>query len=189
MDRMVIQQQGYDVLMATKRILMIVAHQGYQQVEYSIPRKLFEQSGVIVATASDALGEAVAKDGSTTAVDVVLENVTSAEYDGYIFIGGPGSLEHLDNQTSYELLQKVAEKKKLIGAICIATRILAKAGILHKRQATGWDGDSQLGELYRENGVYYAKQDVVVDDYIITATGPSAAREFAERIIAALHID
>jgi protease I len=175
--------------MATKRVLIIVAHQGYQQVEYSVPKKLLEQAGVTVVTASNGLGEAVAKDGSAAPVDLLVETVDSNEYDGCIFVGGPGALEHLDNQTSYELIQKMSEKKKIIGAICIATRILAKAGVLHKRQATGWDGDSQLAELYREHGVYYAKQDVVVDDYIITATGPSAAREFAERVIAALHID
>lgn len=172
--------------MSTKQVLFVVAHEGYQPVEYDVPKKLLEQAGINVITASDKAGIATAKDDSTTPVDVLLAEADMASYDGLFFIGGPGALEHLDNQESYKKIQAMAAAKKPLGAICIATRILAAAGVLNKRQATGWDGDGALNDLYQQHNVYYAQQDVVVDDTIITATGPSAAREFGERIITLL---
>jgi protease I len=166
-----------------KKVLFVVAHEGYQQIEYGEPKKLLETAGIKVITASNAPGFAIAKDGSTTAVDVLIKNVNVADYDGIFFIGGPGALEHLDNQDSYILIKAIAGTKKPLGAICISTRILAKAGVLTQRKATGWDGDHKLAELFKEYDVEYVKQGVVIDGHIITAVGPHAALEFGKAII------
>ena len=48
--------------MAHRKILMIIAHEGFQQVEYGIPKKTFEQAGFAVVTASNKPGIATAKD-------------------------------------------------------------------------------------------------------------------------------
>ena len=169
-----------------KKILFVIAHQGYQPVEYEVPKKLLESAGITVVTASNQLGSAVAKDESTTHVDLSIEGINSDDYDGLFIIGGPGALEHLDNETCYQLIQAFADANKPLGAICIATRILAHAGVLKKRQATGWNGDDALNQIYQDQGVYYAQKEVVVDENIITATGPSSAREFGEQIITLL---
>jgi len=172
--------------MATKKVLFVVASSGYQSIEYGVPKKLLEQAGFTVLTASNMPGTAVAKDESTTPVDLVLSDIVVADYDGIIFIGGPGALEHLDNEISYAIINNAAEAQKPLGAICVATRILARAGVLKDKQATGWNGDNELGALYKKHGVYYVPKDVVQDDTIVTATGPDAAREFAEHIITML---
>lgn len=44
--------------MAHRKILMIIAHEGFQQVEYGIPKKTFEQAGFTVVTASNKPGMA-----------------------------------------------------------------------------------------------------------------------------------
>ena len=95
-------------------------------------------------------------------------------------------MDHLDNQESYNLIHKVTEEKKLLGALCIAPRILAKAGVLENKRATGWNGDNELGTIFKEHNVHYKNEDVVVDGTIITAVGPNAAREFAEQLISLL---
>lgn len=172
--------------MATNTILFVIAHQGYQPVEYEVPKKLIEQAGFQIFTASNNLGTAVASDGSTTGVDFLISSVNAANYDGIFFIGGPGALENLDNQDSYDLLTAASHQKKVIGAICVSTRILAHAGILKGRHATGWNGDNLLGGIYKEYDVHYDPKEVIVDDTVITAIGPSAAREFGERIITLL---
>jgi len=73
-----------------------------------------------------------------------------------------------------------------VGAICISTRILAKAGILKGKQATGWNGDGELAHVYQEHDVRYVNQSVAVDENIITATDPDAAQEFGEQVLAVL---
>lgn len=172
--------------MVPRKIVFVVAHTGYQPIEYAVPKKLLEQSGFQVMTASDQSGTATAVDGTTTEVDLLISDIKSADYDGIFFIGGDGALEHLDNHASYTALQNAAAAGKAFGAICISTRILAKAGVLQGKQATGWNGDSALGDLYQEHEVSYVPKEVVVHGMIVTATGPSAAREFGERIIALL---
>ena len=72
------------------------------------------------------------------------------------------------------------------GAICVSTRILAKAGTLKDKRATGWDGDNELGGVYKEHGVTYVPEDVVVDGNVITATGPTVAKEFGQQVVAVL---
>jgi protease I len=154
-----------------------------------VPKNLLEQAGFTVVTASDALGTAQATDHSTTSVDLLIQDATVTNYDGIFFIGGSGALEHLDNQASYTLITKAIQAKKVVGAICIATRILAHSGILKDKQATGWNGDNELGAIYQEHRIHYVPKDVVVDGRIITATGPNAAREYAELVITLLQED
>lgn len=166
-----------------KKIALIIAHNGYQQVEYNSPKKLFENAGIMVITASNLPGVAVAKDGSTTKVDITVNELDPADYDGIFFIGGPGALENLDNLTSHALAQKIAKTKKIWGAICISPRILATSGVLTGKKATGWDDDGELADLFKAHGVIYSKQGVVVDGNLITATGPGTALAWAEEIL------
>lgn len=172
--------------MLTRKLLFIVAHQGYQPIEYAIPKKLLEDAGFSVVTASDGSGIAVATDDTTTAIDLILKDVTVTEYDGIFLVGGPGALEHLDNHLSHRLLSTAIKSRKAVGAICIATRILAHAGILKDTKATGWNGDNELVDIYQKAGAIYTASNVVIDNHIITATGPNAAREYAEQIITLL---
>jgi protease I len=165
------------------RALLVVANEGYQHIEYGIPKKILIDAGIDVETASDSTVPAIAKDGSTTNVDVTLDKVDPDLYDGIFFIGGPGALEHLDNEWSYRIIRHASQNGIPFGAICISTRILAKAGIMTDRKATGWNGDGELDALYKEYDVEYIKKNVVVDKNIITATNPDAAQEFGEKIV------
>lgn len=170
-----------------KKVLLVVAFNGYQQIEYNIPKKLLIDAGFDVVTASNISGAAVAKDGSSTKVDLTIDKINPQDYKGIFFIGGPGALENLDNAQSYALLQKIKKSGILFGAICISTRILAKAGILNDVEATGWNGDRKLEEIFEEHGAIYIDSEMVVKDQnIITATGPEAAERFAKKIIESL---
>ena len=171
----------------SKTVAFIIAHDGYQSIEYRTPKKMIESVGIRVITVSDKIGTATAHDGSTTEVEVKLDQLKVENYDAIIFVGGPGALEHLDNSISHTIIQKAIEKNIILGAICISTRILAKADALIGKRATGWNGDDELPHIYTLNHVNYIHMDTVVDGNIITAVGPSAAQEFAQRIIESLH--
>lgn len=169
-----------------KKVALIIAHQGYQHIEYGEAKKILEKAGFAVVTVSDKLGTATGKDNSTTKVDNLISDLNVKDYAGIFFIGGPGALEHLDNQVSYKLLQTARASHIPIGAICISTRILAKAGVLDGKEATGWNDDKELPGIYRDYHVSYVPTDVVVCDAIITATGPATASQFASEIVTLL---
>lgn len=175
-----------ETMAITKNIALIIASKGYQPVEYQVPRHIFETQGFNISVASDTIGNAIAKDGSTTKAELLVKDVDPHKFDAIVFIGGPGALEHLDNETSYHLIKKAYELGKIVAAICISTRIFAKSGILTGKDATGWNGDHQLDDIYEEYDVNLKTNDVIVDENIVTATGPAAAREFAENIVTLL---
>lgn len=178
-----------------RRVLFVIASEGFQPIEYGDAKKVLEAAGHQVVTVSDRAGVAVAKDGSEVVVglttrDLVANHLTPApllgkergDYDALFFIGGAGAMECLDNEMSYRLLREWQKIGKPYGAICISPRILAKAGVLKNKKATGWDGDGELGKILSAHGAEYVRQAVVVDGNVVTANGPSAAREWGEKI-------
>lgn len=167
-------------------VLLVIASEGFQNVEYQIPKDIITQAGFGVKTASNKKAPATAKDGSTTTVDYSLEEVNVDHFHGIFFIGGPGAMDCLDNDLSYTIINHAVQARLPIGAICIASRILAKAGVLKGKHATGWNGDSKLEEIFEEHNAVYIRQNVVVDGTIITAVGPQAAEEFGNQIVSML---
>jgi protease I len=164
-------------------IILVVAHTGFQPLEYAIPKKILTNAGFTVITASTTLGTATSSTGDTVKVDLLIKNIDPQTYDGIFFVGGPGALDDLDNQTSYTILQAAAAAHKPYGAICISPRILAHAGVLKNKKATGWDDDGELADIFKKHSVTYVHKHVVVDSTIITATGPAAAQEFGTSIV------
>jgi protease I len=166
-----------------KKIGLIVASNGYQPVEYGVPQEMLATDGFKVITISDRAGVALAKDSSTTIVDITVDQVNVVDFDGIFAIGGPGALECLDTPRVHDIFKQMQILKKAYGAICISPRILAHAGVLAGKQATGWDDDNKLSEIFSKHGVQLTNQPVVVDGNVITATGPQAAQEFAIAIV------
>lgn len=171
-----------------KKVIFVVAHIGFQHIEYNTPKRILEAAGVTVVTASIKPGAAIAGNNSTTPVDVTTDKVNMHDYDGIFFVGGPGALTDLDNAASHHLIAQAKKLNKPMGAICISVRILAKAGALTGKKATGWDGDHALrGILEGHGAVYEEGSPVVTDGLIVTASGPAAAEKYGEGIIRVLN--
>jgi protease I len=167
----------------SKKVALVVAHEGFQPLEYGEPKKVLETAGVTVVTVSDQPGTAVSKFGDTTTVDVTLSDMSPAEYDGVFLIGGPGALKHLNDKKTQEIMKMAATSGKPWGAICISPRILAEAGLLQGKHFTGWNHDNELEKISLSAGAWYVQEPVVVDGTLITADGPESAKEFGEAIL------
>ena len=168
------------------KVILVIASNGFHPIEYSVPKRILEHSGITVITASDKAGKATAKDQTTADVDVALDTISVDDFDSIFFIGGPGAMDHLDNSTSHKLIQQAAQAKKPFGAICASVRILAHAGVLKGKKVTGWNGDDQLPQILEKAEATYTPKDVVVDGTIVTAVGPNAAQEFGAKILSVL---
>ena len=168
--------------MSTLTVVFVIAGQGYQPFEYHIPKRVLQNAGIKVITASNSsTGTATASDGSSDTVDIQLKDITT-KYDGLYLVGGPGALENLDTPTMHTIIQQFAQENKPFGAICISPRILAHAGVLNDKKATGWDNDKELAGIFKEHHVTYVHKSVVTDGSVITATGPSAAEDYGKAI-------
>jgi protease I len=163
-----------------KKALMIVAFDKFRDEEYAQPKEVLEKAGFQITTASSQLGEATGRFGLKAKVDLTLDNVRVADYDAILFIGGPGSHDYYKDPVAHYLAQEAVKQNKLLGAICAAPGILANAGVLAGKKATVHEGDI---ETVVKGGADYTGKGVEIDGKIITATGPSTAKAWAETIV------
>jgi protease I len=167
-----------------KKVVMIIAFRDFRDAEYFIPKEILENAGIEVKTASNKLGTAIGADGGDTQVDLLVSQINPAEFDAIIFVGGPGCLNALDNEDSYKIAKEAVSQEKVLGAICISPVILAKASVLKGKKATVWtDFTKSQAKILKNEGAIFEDKDVVVDGKIITANGPSAAKEFGMTIV------
>lgn len=163
-------------------ILLLVAQDGFQTMEYGEPKRILEAAGHHVVTGATEAGTARSNVGEEVIVDMPLRDAHAQDFDAVFAIGGPGALKHLDNAETARIMTEAKEGNKFYGAICVSPRILAKAGVLSDVHATGWNGDGKLESIYMNAGVIYDKLPVVIDGKVVTADGPLSASGFGEAI-------
>ena len=169
----------------SKKAAIIIAFRDFQDVEYLIPKSILEENGIKVDTISSKPGIAIGAYGFEAEINEVSENLDVNKFDAIVFVGGSGCLKYLDNEISYKIVRDVIDSKKLLASICISPIVLAKAGVLDGKKVTVWTSsiDKNPVKILRAKGATYLNEDVVVDGFIVTASGPSAAEEFGKRIV------
>jgi protease I len=168
-----------------QRVALVVAPQGFQDLEYENTKKALEAGGLEVVTVSSRGNEAQGKFGQIVKVERSLFDLDPDRFGALVFIGGPGATDYMEDQEVHQVVRQFAEKDKILGAICLAPVILAQAGVLTGHQATVWtDSDNQWTvETLQEKGADYVDQSVVIDSRIITANGPLAAESFGQALV------
>ena len=173
------QPEPIDAELVGKKILFVIAPSNFRDEELFDTKKILSEQGAeikIVSTTIDSicgmLGRAVKSEG-------LIANEKADNYDCIVFVGGSGAKVLWNNSDAHRLAKNAVESGKIVAAICIAPVILARAGILKNCDATVFS--SAKGELIKA-GAKYSDSAVVRCGNIITANGPSAAKEFGETI-------
>ncbi len=170
-----------------KKIVMIIAPDNFRDEELFVPKEYLEGKGAEVTVASTKKGTCTGALGGTVEAEKTLGEVNIGEYDAVMFIGGGGTPIIRAEERALEIAMGTAKNGKVIAAICWAPTTLAKAGVLEGKNATVWVGnDTEYGigtdKVLEKYGATYVDKPVVVDGKIVTAVGPSAAKEFAKEI-------
>jgi len=170
-----------------KKIAIVIAFREFRDIEYFIPRNVLAGAGAKIVTVSSQKGIAVGADGGEAQVNLLVSevNIEEGRFDAIIFIGGSGMGKNLDNPDFQRIAKEAVEKDKVLGAICVAPALLAKADILKGKKATVWSNqlDKSAIKILTEGGAEYIADDVVIDGKLITAVGPLAAKKFGEALV------
>jgi protease I len=167
-----------------KRVVFITASEVFRDEEYYKPKQALENAGVEVITASTKIGELVGKFGFKATSALLIENVSSNDFDAIVFIGGGGASVFFDNESALSLANDFFKQGKPTAAICIASVTLANAGVLKGKKATVFvDGK----EFLLKAGALYTGKPLEIDGNIITANGPEIAEDFGKAILKALN--
>ena len=108
-----------------------------------------------------------------------------ADYEAIVFIGGGGASVYWDDEDAHRVAQQTVQERKVLGAICIAPVILARAGVLVEIEATVFDPENMCSELEAGEAVCTGNP-VERDGLIVTGFGPQVSEEFALTVIEVL---
>jgi protease I len=167
------------------RVVFIIAQEGFRDEEFLEPKKILEKRGAYISVAATQRSDAYGKLGAIVKPDMTIEEVTVATYDAVVFVGGPGAREYFEDDRALKLVQSFHKSGKTIAGICSAVSILANAGVLIGKVATGFPSEESN---IRDKGAEYTGMPVEVDGRIITAKDPTAAVAFGEAIADALGV-
>ena len=122
--------------------------------------------------------------------ELEFEKVNVHDYDALAISGGfekAGFYEDAYDEKLLNLIRQFDREGKIIAAICVSALPVGKSGVLKGRKATTYDLlDGVRRKQLTEFGAIVKDEQVVVDDNIITSTGPATGLEVAFILLAML---
>ncbi|MBI4268109.1 MAG: DJ-1/PfpI family protein [Chloroflexi bacterium] len=166
--------------MAEKKILMVVAPQGFHDEQYQICRQLWERRRYAVSVTS--LGKAArGQKGIAVPVDVIIKDVKSIDYEAVVFIGGEGTKILFDDEATRKMIEEV--KHKVLGASDRAVVLLSLAGVLEGKKVTG---PPESVSWLVKGKAQYTGDPIRVEERLITIQDPAMSEEMAKAILKVL---
>lgn len=162
------------------RVLVPLA-QGCEELEAVTITDLLTRAGIDVVTAGLDDQPVKASRGITLVPDTTIDAVDADDFDMIVLPGGLPGADNLDaDRRIHTILQQLHKQGKYTAAICAAPKVLAGAGLLNGRKATGYPGVLDSMSLPE---VEIEPKAVVRDGKVITSRGPGTAMDFALTLI------
>lgn len=159
----------------SKKVLVVLAD-GFEEIEAITPIDVLRRAGLEVTIAGVGGHQITGSHGITVETDTTIEEIEELP-DAIVLPGGMPGAENLSKSKALrDILERMDEAGRQIGAICAAPAVaLASTGILDGRKATCYPSfESRFGKA-----IIFSPDRVVVDRNIITSRGPGTALEFA----------
>lgn len=167
------------------RNVAVILAEGFEEIEALTVVDIMRRAGEHCDMVSIKEKEVIGAHNIKVLADVIISDEIK-KYDLIVLPGGmPGSINLKENVKVIELVKYFNDENKLIGAICAAPIVLAKAGIIKNKNITSYPGFEE--ELSEAN--YITEEKVVVDNNIITSRGPATAIEFSYKLLELLGND
>jgi 4-methyl-5(b-hydroxyethyl)-thiazole monophosphate biosynthesis len=170
-----------------KRVLLFLS-QGFEEYEASVFTDVIGWSRIYGTDPVDLKTTGLRKEIKCTWNFVVKPELDFSEinvndYDALAIPGGfekSGFYEDAFDEKFLDLIRQFDNQGKIIASICVAALPVAKSGVLKNRNATTYDLlDGLRRNQLAEFGAIVKDEKMVVDNNIITSTGPSTAIDVA----------
>lgn len=167
----------------SRTVLYVIAPERFRDEELLEPRRLLEAAGHRVVVASTKRGAVVGMRGARVVAATSVREVVAGDYDALVIAGGEGAPLHLwESEAARHLARETYARGRPVAAICLASPVLARAGLLGGKRATCYPDARAIIELKR-GGASYVDEPVVVEGTIVTASGPEAAPAFGAALV------
>jgi protease I len=172
-----------------KARVLIMATDGFEQAELTVPQERLAEAGATVEVAAPKSrmksGKIHGWDetdwGKKVSVDKDIEDVNPAEYDALVLPGGQINPDKLRvEEKAVALIRSFVSSGKVVAAICHAPWLLIEAGVIRGKACTSYH--SIKTDVVNAGGVW-RDEAVVTDQGIITSRNPSDLEAFSAKII------
>jgi putative intracellular protease/amidase len=162
-----------------RRALIVVPSIDLSITQYRRMRKILEEQGFQVQVASSRRVE-ISQGKFCLLPDLELSQASGADYDLVVFVAGRGNKDLWHDPAAHRVVREALAAHRVVGASGAAVPILAYAGVLQGRHATG---PLSLATLLGAKGAKYTPGPVAVDDGIVTLRKSEFYVSFARQIL------
>ena len=165
--------------------VLILATNGFEQSELTVPRDELRRAGAKVDVASPE-GKPIRgwnlKDwGETVESDCKIADVKPADYDALVLPGGVANPDQLrTDEEAVAFVRGFVESGRPVAAICHAPWTLVEADVVRGRRMTSWPS---LQTDLRNAGAEWVDEEVVVDGNLVTSRKPDDLPAFNEAMV------
>jgi protease I len=168
-----------------KKIAILVANEGIEQVELTEPRKALEDAGATTELLAPEAGEAQAFNHLDQAdafpVDKPVGEADAADYDGLLLPGGVANPDQLRaHEPAVAFTRAFFEAGKPVAAICHGPWTLVEAGVVKGRTLTSWPS---IKTDIRNAGGTWVDEEVHVDNGLVSSRKPDDLKAFCPKMV------
>ena len=169
-----------------KKIAILLAPVGTEQVEFTEPKKAVEDEGATVDVVGVQTGDAQTMNsdvnpGETFTVEKAFSEVSADDYDGLIVPGGTVGADTLrGSDEAVAFVHAFFQQAKPVGVICHGPWTLVEAGVVDGRTLTSYP---TLQTDIRNAGGNWVDEEVVTDQGLVTSRNPDDLPAFCAKIV------
>jgi len=168
-----------------KRIAILVANEGVEEVELTSPRDALREAGATIDLLAPEDDEIQAFNhldkGDTFMPDKTVGEADPDDYDGLVLPGGVANPDQLRTDTdAVQFVRSFFEAGKPVGAICHAPWTLINADVVDGRTLTSWPS---LQTDLRNAGAEWVDEEVHVDQGLVSSRKPDDLDAFNAKIV------
>lgn len=174
-----------------KKVLLFLA-QGFEAYEASVFTNVFGWSREVGFEPVDLITTGLRSEmkcywNLIVKPELPFSEINIEDFDALAIPGGAGEAgfyEDAYDERFLNLIREFNRRGKIIASICVAALPIAKSGVLNQRNATTWDLNNgvrrkQLADFC----VKVQDEQLVVDNNIITSTGPATSLDVAFKLL------
>jgi len=168
-----------------KKIAILVANEGVEEVELTSPRAALREAGAEVDLLAPEESEIQAFNhldkGDTFSPDKAVGEAHPGDYDGLVLPGGVANPDQLRTDTdAVQFVRAFFEAGKPVGAICHGPWTLINADVVDGRTLTSWPS---LQTDLRNAGAEWVDEEVHVDQGLVSSRKPDDLDAFNAKIV------